>query len=315
MRQPPEALSPYDCVLKAIPLIFEMSPEAFAEAGRLLQRALADDPHEPLAYAWRAFWGCVQLGQGWAGGSGSPPGPKWTGWCAGHSSSTPGTPSPSRSPVMPLRSTTTTTRKALELFRPVAQARSQFAARAGPQRDHPVLRRQSRRRRCAGCSRYEEIWPYDPHPYFHRTTTCIALALAGRYEQAVQLGRLDAAGEPELPCALSTVDREPRPVRPDRRSPRAAQHSAAAPAGLQRRVVPRALSAAARGSPDTLHRGSAQGRRARGLAVAVCTASQCERATAMLGLLATVRARRRERAGRTPRFAWRTIKHDHDRSR
>ena len=187
VRQPPETLSPSDCILKAIPLIFEMSLELFAQAGQLLQRALADDPHEPLAYAWRAFWGCFQLGQGWAED-----------------------PAAARAEVDWL------VRRALEIDprNPFALAIAGHAAsfnrhdyagaldyfdrslRLDPNSPHALdlsaitqcyvgnpeeaLRR---------LSRYEEIWPHDPHPYFHRTTTCIALALAGRYEQAVQLGQ------------------------------------------------------------------------------------------------------------------------------
>jgi DNA-binding SARP family transcriptional activator/TolB-like protein/Tfp pilus assembly protein PilF len=187
MRQPTEMLTPYDYIRKSIPLIFEMSPESFAEAGRMLNRALADDPHEPLAYAWRAFWGCVQLGQGWTEDA-----------------------TAARDEVDWL------VRRALELDpkSPFALAIAGHAAsfnhhdyatalgyfdqslKLDPNSPHALdlsaitqcyvgnpeeaLRR---------LHRYEEIWPYDPHPYFHRTTTCIALALAGRYEQAVQLGR------------------------------------------------------------------------------------------------------------------------------
>ena len=196
MRQPTEALSPYDCILKAIPLIFEMSAELFAEAGRLLQRALADDPHEPLAYAWRAFWGCVQLGQGWAEDA-----------------------SAARAEVDWL------VRRALELDpkNPFALAIAGHAAsfnhhdygralgyfdrslQLDPNSPHAldlsaitqcyVGKPEEALRRLR---RYEEIWPYDPHPYFHRTTTCIALALAGRYEQAVQLGQVTLQDNPNF---------------------------------------------------------------------------------------------------------------------
>ena len=187
MRQPTEALSPYDCILKAIPLIFEMSPESFSEAERMLKRALADDPHEPLAYAWRALWGCIQLGQGWTEDA-----------------------SATRAEVDWL------VRRALELDpkNPFALAIAGHAAsfnhhdyataldyfdqslKLDPNSPHALdlsaitqcyvgnPKEALRRLR-----RYEEIWPHDPHPHFHRTTTCIALALAGRYEQAVQLGQ------------------------------------------------------------------------------------------------------------------------------
>lgn len=64
-RRPIETLSAYERVLRAIPLIFELTPEAFAQAGRLLQDAQAADPHDATVYAWRAFWYSINFGQDW----------------------------------------------------------------------------------------------------------------------------------------------------------------------------------------------------------------------------------------------------------
>jgi tetratricopeptide (TPR) repeat protein len=64
-RKPVETLSAYERVLRAIPLIFELTPEAFTQAGRMLQDAQAADPHDATVYAWRAFWYSINIGQDW----------------------------------------------------------------------------------------------------------------------------------------------------------------------------------------------------------------------------------------------------------
>jgi DNA-binding SARP family transcriptional activator len=64
-RRPVESLSAYDCVLRAIPLIFKLTPDSFNEAERLLRTAGEADPYDPLVYVWRAFWYSFDIGQGW----------------------------------------------------------------------------------------------------------------------------------------------------------------------------------------------------------------------------------------------------------
>jgi adenylate cyclase len=64
-RKPPESLSAYECVLRAIPLIFKLTPESFTEAETLLLRAQEADPHDSMVYAWRAFWYSIDIGQDW----------------------------------------------------------------------------------------------------------------------------------------------------------------------------------------------------------------------------------------------------------
>jgi len=64
-RKPIEALSAYDCVLRAIPLIFKLTQESFMEAGRLLLSAQDADPYNSLVYSWRAFWYSMYICQSW----------------------------------------------------------------------------------------------------------------------------------------------------------------------------------------------------------------------------------------------------------
>jgi DNA-binding SARP family transcriptional activator/TolB-like protein len=62
-RQPSDRLTPHDCVMRAIPLIYQMTPQSLGEADRLLRSATAMDPACGSAYNWRAFWQVINLGQ------------------------------------------------------------------------------------------------------------------------------------------------------------------------------------------------------------------------------------------------------------
>lgn len=53
-------------VLRAIPGIFRLEQRAFADAGTLLEQALAAEPGHAPAHAWWAYWHLLQVGQGWA---------------------------------------------------------------------------------------------------------------------------------------------------------------------------------------------------------------------------------------------------------
>jgi transcriptional regulator with AAA-type ATPase domain/TolB-like protein/Tfp pilus assembly protein PilF len=67
MHKRPESLDAYECVLRSISLLYRLSPNDFAAAGSLLERAVALDPDFAAAYAWRAWWCLFKIGQGWAG--------------------------------------------------------------------------------------------------------------------------------------------------------------------------------------------------------------------------------------------------------
>jgi hypothetical protein len=56
VRKLVEELGAYDCLLRAIPLLFKLTPESFAEAERMLQAAQDADPQDALVFAWKGFW-------------------------------------------------------------------------------------------------------------------------------------------------------------------------------------------------------------------------------------------------------------------
>ncbi len=58
--------SPYETVLRALPLIWRLRRDEFVQAGELLARTLELDPDYAAAHAWRAYWGTVCVGQGWS---------------------------------------------------------------------------------------------------------------------------------------------------------------------------------------------------------------------------------------------------------
>jgi adenylate cyclase len=67
MRKRPESFTAYDLTLRGIALIHDLSPDRFAEAWGLLERAMAHDPGFALPAAWAARWHSVNVGQGWSG--------------------------------------------------------------------------------------------------------------------------------------------------------------------------------------------------------------------------------------------------------
>jgi TolB-like protein/DNA-binding SARP family transcriptional activator len=64
-RRPPDNANAYDCLLRAVPLIYQASSTAFRTAGEFLDRALRLDPDYGHAHAWMAFWHLMGIGQGW----------------------------------------------------------------------------------------------------------------------------------------------------------------------------------------------------------------------------------------------------------
>ncbi|MBP0491819.1 BTAD domain-containing putative transcriptional regulator [Pararoseomonas indoligenes] len=53
-------------VLRAIPRLFSMEASRFMEAGQLLAEAVTRSPENAMAAAWAAHWHVFQIGQGWA---------------------------------------------------------------------------------------------------------------------------------------------------------------------------------------------------------------------------------------------------------
>jgi DNA-binding SARP family transcriptional activator len=180
---PPQ--SPYDNVMRAIPLIFELTPDSFVEARRLLSAAQEATPNDPMVYAWLAFWSFLNIGQGW-----------------------------STDPVVDRQELDFVVRRALELDRrnPMALAVAGHIASFIEHDYDKALRLFDRSldldptsaytldlsaltlcytgRPTEGLRRLQatrDVWERHPNASFFRTTACIGLMLAGRYEQAVEL--------------------------------------------------------------------------------------------------------------------------------
>src|SRR4051794_9185459 len=62
--KPTENLDAYDCVLRALSLLYSFEEPDFREAGGYLDRAVELDPDYAQAYAYKAFWYGLALGEG-----------------------------------------------------------------------------------------------------------------------------------------------------------------------------------------------------------------------------------------------------------
>jgi tetratricopeptide (TPR) repeat protein len=198
-RQPVEALSAYDCVLRAIPLVFKLTPQSFAEAERLLLAAQDADPYDPLVYSWRAFWYSIDIGQNWARDLDAAkeeldflvrraieldPKDGLALAVAGHIASY----------------IHYDYDRALGLFErslrldPNSAYAWDFSAvtlcYAG-KADEALRQMESS----------QELWERQPDPYYFRTTTCIALLLAGQPERAAVVGRRTVRENPNFQAA------------------------------------------------------------------------------------------------------------------
>jgi len=61
----PDASSPRALVMRAVPLIYKMSPQSVREADELLTTATHLDPKNGLAYTWHTFCQLIRIGQQW----------------------------------------------------------------------------------------------------------------------------------------------------------------------------------------------------------------------------------------------------------
>lgn len=64
LQKPTENLGAYDCVLRAIALMYTFDKREFSEAGNYLKRATELDPQYAQAHAWLAWWYNLALGEG-----------------------------------------------------------------------------------------------------------------------------------------------------------------------------------------------------------------------------------------------------------
>jgi TolB-like protein/tetratricopeptide (TPR) repeat protein/MoxR-like ATPase len=66
LRQRPESMEAYDCLLRGSTQRYHLSPEEFAEAGIWLRRAIQLDPGYAAPYAVLADWHSIRVAQGWS---------------------------------------------------------------------------------------------------------------------------------------------------------------------------------------------------------------------------------------------------------
>jgi len=65
MRKRPENMNAYDLLMRAIDLLYRMTPLDFVQAGKLLRGAIAADDTYATAYAYAALWQVHNINQGW----------------------------------------------------------------------------------------------------------------------------------------------------------------------------------------------------------------------------------------------------------
>jgi adenylate cyclase len=65
MRKRPENMNAYDLLMRAIDLLYRMTPLDFVQAGKLLRHAIAADDTYATAYAYAALWQVHNINQGW----------------------------------------------------------------------------------------------------------------------------------------------------------------------------------------------------------------------------------------------------------
>jgi len=61
----PNEYSAYDCVIRAVSTIPEMTPESFQHAKKMFERAIELDPEFAAIYTWRIYWEIFWFGQSW----------------------------------------------------------------------------------------------------------------------------------------------------------------------------------------------------------------------------------------------------------
>jgi len=62
--KPTESLDAYDCLLRALSLLYSFDKAEFADAGRYLDRAVELDPGYAQVYTYKAFWYTLAAGEG-----------------------------------------------------------------------------------------------------------------------------------------------------------------------------------------------------------------------------------------------------------
>ncbi len=180
-------LTANQCLLRAISVMFKFSEDAVHLAERYILRAIDMDPNLAEAYAWLAFLRSIEIGQG------------YTRDVAG-----------TREQIGEL------VRQSLEI-RPHSDVALAIAGHLEAFVHHDFgtaleyfEKSQASNPNCAYAwgfsaithcyigkantalnllAKCRQIMPFDPHPYYFDTARCIASMLAGKYEDAVRIGR------------------------------------------------------------------------------------------------------------------------------
>lgn len=180
-------LNARQCVIRAVSSMFKFSANAVANAERYLQRALLLLPHYPEALAWLAFLKSIEIGQGYT--EDVPVARDEIGMLVRRSIEL----APNDDVILAIAGHLEAFihhdfESAIEYFDRALQANPNCAYAWGfnaitncyigePEEALEMLKR---------C---RQIMPFDPHPYYFDTARCIASMLAGKYEDAVRIGR------------------------------------------------------------------------------------------------------------------------------
>jgi adenylate cyclase len=66
LRKPPQNLSAYDCLLRALDMLYRLDFANFLQVRRLLEKACDEDPGYAMPYAFLACWHIFNIAEGWS---------------------------------------------------------------------------------------------------------------------------------------------------------------------------------------------------------------------------------------------------------
>jgi class 3 adenylate cyclase/TolB-like protein/Flp pilus assembly protein TadD len=198
-QKPPDGLDAHDYVMRAVPLLFQMSKESLRQADQLLRAAEGGQPRSSRNQALRAFGTLLRIGQQWAG-----------------------------DPQAAVDEIDWLTRSAIEygptdpvalalrghvesfVFHRFDSALDCFARALQSNPSEPfgwafsavTLSYLGRTQEALSrLERYRELCPLDPYPFYFNTAFTLTYALAGEYQKAVEVGRRVVAENPNYYAA------------------------------------------------------------------------------------------------------------------
>jgi tetratricopeptide (TPR) repeat protein len=193
-QKPPDGLDAHDYVMRAIPLMFQMSKQSLREAEQLLRAADQAQPRSSRTQALRAFAALLRIGQQWVSDPGAAV--EEIDWLTRSAIEY----SPADPIALSLRghvesfvfhrfeSAVHCFERALQSnpSEPFCWAFSAVTLSYLGRTQEAVDRLQ----------RYRELTPFDPYPFYFNTAFTLTYALAGEYEKAVDVGRRVVAENP-----------------------------------------------------------------------------------------------------------------------